>query len=437
LAEDRRELLLLLADARVRLAGGSRESAAQALDLLDRAESIAGLPPSRALWLDRGRYFALRAETERAESARRRALETTASTARDHYLLATSIARHGGPEGQKAAIAELNEALRRNPRHYWSLIQRGICRLERGELVEAAADFGQCTGIWPEFAWGYFNRGCVLDRTGNKAAAVLDFTAALDRDPGLVPALVNRGLARLELKEHALALADFTRARALAPFDASVSAGRGIALEHLGRHREADAAFTDCFARAVSLPATARARLSWAYGFAVSAREPDKALAAFDLALRLDPGNSQALYGRAMLAMSRGKNAEAVAGFDQALEADPGRFEARRYRAIALARQGEWASASQEINRCLEREPRSSATLYAAACVVALAIERTTNGASSVQALDFLDRAFALGADPANAAVDPDLAAIRRLPGFEHVISKARNSGRALASGPR
>ena len=187
LAEDRRELLLLLAEARVRLANGTRESAGQALVLLDVAESIPGLPPSRALWLDRAHYYSLRGDAERAHSARRSALETPATTARDHYMLASSIARQGGPAGLKAAIIELDEALRRNPRHYWSLVQRGICRLERGELVEAAADFGQCTGIWPEFAWGYFNRGCALHRTGNKAAAILDFTAALDRDPGVRP----------------------------------------------------------------------------------------------------------------------------------------------------------------------------------------------------------------------------------------------------------
>jgi serine/threonine protein kinase/tetratricopeptide (TPR) repeat protein len=437
LAEDRRELLLLLADARVRLAGGSSESAVQALDLLEKAESIGGLAPSRALWLDRARYYSLLADAERADAAGRRARATPAATARDHYLLATSIARRGGPDGLNAAIAELNEALRKNPRHYWSLIQRGICRLERGELVLAAADFSQCTGIWPEFAWGYFNRGCVLDRSGNKAAAVVDFTAALDRDPTLVPALVNRGLARLELLENALALADFDRALALGARDASVSAGRAIALERQGRHREADAAFGDCFAHADGLPRSTRARLAWAYGFAISARDSEKARGAFDQALLYDPGNSQALYGRAMLAMSLGKTAEAIEGFDQALESDPGRIEARRYRAIALARQGEWARATEEINRCLEREPRKAATLYAGACVVALAFKRTGTSANSGQALDLLERALAEGADAAKAAVDPDLAAIRCIPRFERLMTEGRGPPKTLASGMR
>jgi eukaryotic-like serine/threonine-protein kinase len=437
LAEDRRELLLLLADARVRLAKEAGGSVDQAMSLLDRAESIPGLPPSRALWLDRARYFSLRGETEQADSARRRAAQTPATTARDHYLLATSLARQAGSKGLKAAITELDEALRRNPRHYWSLVQRGICHMERGELVEAAADFGQCTGIWPEFAWSYFNRGCVLDRTGNKAAAILDFTAALDRDPGLVPAHVNRGLARLELKHYAPALADFDQAQVLGARDASVSAGRGIALEGLGCHREADAAFADCFAHVEGLPASTRARLAWAYGFAISARDHDKARAAFDDALRYNPRDFHALYGRAMLAMSRGKNVEALRGFDRALEADPGGIEARRYRAIVLARQGEWERAAQEINRCLEREPQSAATLYAAACVMARAFDKVGTAAISNQGLDLLERALAEGADPAKAAEDPDLVAIRRHPRFQRLIVEARGSAGTSSTGPR
>jgi eukaryotic-like serine/threonine-protein kinase len=436
LAEDRRELLLLLAEARVRLAKATSESVAQALVLLDRAESIPGLAPSRALWLDRAHYHALLGDVSRADSARQRALETPALTARDHYLLASSIARQGGPDALETAIIELDEALRRNPRHYWSLIQRGICRLERGEFVQAAADFGQCTGIWPEFAWGYFNRGCVLDRAGNKSAAVRDFTAALDRDPALIAAHVNRGLALLELKQYAPALADFDQAGAPGVCEPSVSAGRGVALEALGRHREADASFADCFARADGLPASTRARLAWAYGFAIFGRDADKARAAFNESLHYAPHNFQALYGGAMLAMSEGKNREAIREFEEALAVDPGRIEARRYRAIALARQGQWERATQDVNWCLEQEPRSAATLYAAACVVSRAFGNSGTSALSGQALDLLERALAAGVDPTKADEDPDLAAIRRLPRFQQLVSKARRQGAVNASKP-
>jgi eukaryotic-like serine/threonine-protein kinase len=436
LAEDRRELLLLLAEGRVRLAKAAPESVAQALVFLDRAESIPGLAPSRALWLDRARYHELQGDVSRADSARKRALETPAVTARDHYLLATSIVWQGGPDALETAISELDEALRRNPRHYWSLVQRGICRLERGDLVAAAADFGQCTGIWPEFAWGYFNRGCVLDRAGNKSAAIREFTAALNRDPALIAAHVNRGLALLERKQYAQALADFDQAGASGVRDPSVSAGRGVALEALGRHREADASFADCFARADALPASTRARLASAYGFAISGRDTDKAWAAFNESLRHAPRNFQALYGRAMLAMSQGNNSEAVRGFEQALAVDPGRIEARRYHAIALARQGQWERATREVNLCLEQEPRSAETLYAAACVVARAFDKSGTSSISGQALDLLERALAAGADPTKADADPDLAAIRRLPRFQKLVSKARRAAEVELSKP-
>jgi eukaryotic-like serine/threonine-protein kinase len=425
LAEDRRELLMLLAGARMRLAGESTVAARDALGLLAQAEAIPGLPPSRALLLDRARYLKLCGQKESARLAARQAAETPAASARDHYLLATALVRQGGERASQAAIRELELALQLNPRHYWSLFERGICRLERAELVDAAADFGECIGIWPDFAWGYFNRGCVFERAGQVGAAIVDFTSALDRDSGLVPAFINRGLARLALKQYDGALADFDRALTLGAKNMSVTAGRGIALEGLGRHGEADRAFAECSANLGDVPASARSRLAWSMGFALAARDPARARAAFDDALRLDSKCAAALYGRAMLAMKDGENAEAIGHFERALEAEPGHIEARRYLAVALARAGAWERATGEINRCLEREPRSPASLYAAACVLARVFEKRGSAPISDQALDVLTRAFDLGADPARAVVDPDLASIRHLPRFKQAVNGA------------
>ncbi len=108
LAEDHRELLLLLAGARVRLARGDRPTLVRSLALLDEAEAIHGLAPSRALWLDRASYWSQLGETERAGAARTRADRIPAAGARDHYLLAISYSRQGGSDGYRRAIAELN-----------------------------------------------------------------------------------------------------------------------------------------------------------------------------------------------------------------------------------------------------------------------------------------------------------------------------------------
>jgi serine/threonine protein kinase/tetratricopeptide (TPR) repeat protein len=436
-AEDRRELLIMLAGTCVRVAPDNRRAFRRAMELLDRAEAIGGLRPSRALWSERSRYLELLGETEQAAAARRKAETIPAADARDHYLLATSYARRGGTDGYIKAIEELDKALHLDPCHYWSMAQRGICHLELGETVLAAGDFGTCIGLWPESSWGYFNRGYVLDLSGRKAEAVQDYTAAISHDPEFVPAYVNRGLARLELKRFRQALADFDKALDLGRDDASIHAGRGLALEALGKHPEADQAFERAFARVGARPDPARARLCWTYGFSVSSRLPDQARAAFDDVLLQDPGHPQALYGRAMLAMRQERLDEALRFFDRAVEANPGFVEARRYRGVLLARLGDWDRASSDVNWCLERDPKSGPTLYAAACVAARAAGATGNRSALVQALNLLQHALTQGAGLEEADTDPDLASIRQQPEFRRLLSQAIASRKSTAAPSR
>jgi tetratricopeptide (TPR) repeat protein len=337
--------------------------------------------------------------------------------------LASTYARRGTPAGYARAVAELNEALRLNPRHYWSCIQRGLCQQELGNLVQAAGDFGNCIGLWPEFAWGYFNRGYVLNQGGQKAAAIDDYTAALERDPRFVPAYVNRGLAYLERKEPARALADFQKAADLGKDDASLHAGRGMALEALGRAAEADAAFETAFTRAAALPEEARTRLRWTYGFAVASRLPNKAREAFDEVLSQVPNHPQALYGRAFLAVQEEQPQLALRFLDQALVVDPNLVDARRTRALVLSRRGQLERASQDINWCLEREPEQSATLYTAACVAARVAERYADARAADKAIELLQKALDRGAATDKVADDPDLAGIRSHPEFQRLIA--------------
>jgi serine/threonine protein kinase len=224
LAEDTRELLLLLAWARVRTAPEDREAARRALALLDRAEGIDGLPPSRALWEDRAVDLDRQGDTAGARAARARAERIDPVTFRDHYQLATSYARNNR---YADAVAELNQALALNPQHYWSWVQRGICYQELGKFTLATGDFGACIGLWPDFAWGYFNRGYVLERSGHKAEAIADYTAALRRDPDFLLATVNRAMVYLEVKQYERALVDFEQAARQGRDDASLHAGRG------------------------------------------------------------------------------------------------------------------------------------------------------------------------------------------------------------------
>lgn len=427
LAEDTRELLQLLAWARTRGQPVDRAMLRQALALLDRAEAIDGLNPSRALLEDRAHYLERLGDADQARTVRAAAAQMRPTTARDHYQLATSYARAGQ---YASAVAELDTALRINPRHYWSVVQRGICRQELGQLTLAAADFGEGVGLWPDFAWGYFNRGYVVEKSGNRTEALNDYSAALQRDPNLLAAYVNRGMLRLELQQYEAALTDLDQAAALGYAEAALHVGRGVALEGLQRYGESDQAFATAFAQLKSLPAEIQMRLYWVYGFAVARRLPEMACEAFDQVLRLQPHHPQALYGKAMLLVEEGREQAAIACFTQALQATPGFVEARRYRAILLARAGQFDAALKDANDCLEREPASGPTLYAAACVAARMAEKARDAVAveqaAEQALRFLEQAFTQGHGRDKAANDPDLKSLRNRPAFLELLQGAK-----------
>ncbi len=422
LAENTRELLLLLAWARVRRSGDDPAVLRQALVLLDQADAIRDLPPSKAVWTDRANY--LKRLNEDDQEARRTADRLKPASARDHYLLATAYARKGNDEASLTkAIAELDRAIALNDRHYWSWIQRGICHQELGNFIEAAGDFGTCIGLRPEFAWGYFNKGNALDQSGQKARAVAAYGEALKRDPDFIAAQVNRGLALLELKRPAEALADFDRALTQGRTDAILHLGRGVALEGLKRTQEADAAFRRAFDGARTAPDAVRERIHWAYAFAVAPRLPDRAQAVFDDVLARVPGHPMALYGRGMLAVEHGRLAEGIKWLGKALDNSPSFLEARRHRAILFARLGKFVEAMADINWCLEQDPRGGATHYAAACVAALNLAQTHDPSAADQALDRLRAALKQGHGQDKAADDPDLAALRKDPRFARVLA--------------
>jgi tetratricopeptide (TPR) repeat protein len=433
LAEETREMLLLLAAAHVKQAPKDQAVLREALLLLDRAGEIQDLAPSPALWQDRAGYLSLLGEETAARAAQAEAKQIRPSSARDHYLLAATYIRQGSATGYKQGITELTEAIRLNPRHYWSHFQRAMCFNKLGDATMAAGDYGTCIGLWPEFAWAYFNRGYVLHQTGKHQEAFEDYTAALERDPKFANAYVNRGLLCLERQQFAQALADYNRAAELGWDDASVHAGRGIALEGLRQSSQADAAFAAAFERLDQAAASVRSKILWTYAFAVAPRLPEEAWQAFQRILKEEPNHRQALYGCGWLRSEQQHPDEALPYFNRAIEADASFLEPRRARAVLLARRRQFAEAIQDINRCLEKDRHSGPVLYGAACVSALTAAAVEDAASKTQwtqkALSLLHEALQHGYGQDRAAQDPDLAALRTQPQFHKLVEESTRKG--------
>jgi serine/threonine protein kinase/Tfp pilus assembly protein PilF len=465
LAEDIREMLVLWAHARVRLAAGPDSvtvaallapmapaqqplnalagcaslraleatlvgslqqhratAVGQALALIDQAQALPGLEPSPALFEERAHYLEQRGDADGANAARRMAAHIPPASVRDHYMLAFSFAR----AGQLAkAVPELKKALALNPRHYWSRLTLGMCYDQLRDYELALAEFSACIALWPEFAWGHFNRAIVFQQVKRNAAALEEYTAALRCDPKLADAYINRGALYLEQEIHdpAKALPDFDAALALGRNLETVHGGRGIALERLGRYAEADAAFQQA-----GIADSTNSSLLLAYAFATCERLGPSAKAAFTKVLEKEPRNLNALYGYAMLLTRQSRQSEeALTVFSLALQLDPSFLAARQGRAYVLACRGEAAAACQDIDLCVKMQP-SGPMLYQAACVYAILAGKAQQHLAAPladHALVLLREAFTQGYGHSSAADDSDLESIRKDPRFTQLLKQA------------
>jgi serine/threonine protein kinase/Flp pilus assembly protein TadD len=416
LAEDIRELLLLLAWAQTRQAQSSPESLGQALALLNRAASVTDLDPSPVLALDRAGYLEALGRADEAAAARAEATRIPPASARDHYLLALG---HTRARRYAEAVTELDRAIVLNPRHYWSWSLRGLCHLHQAEWTLAVADFSTCLGQAPE-AWVYWNRGYALYAAGQRAEAVRDYDAALRLDPSLMTARWNRGMARLELGQYADALADFRAAGEAMPDEAMRALHEGIALEGLGRADEADAAFALALSAVAGAPPEVRQTVRYRHAVAITRRRPAAAARCFERLLTDDPADAYALYGLGSALVLQGQPHAGLRRFSEAIDARPDFLEARRFRAVLLARKGRGEEAGKDIEFCLVRQPEDGMTLYAAACVQALL--GCGNEAMAEQAIDLLRRAFARGYGREKAAEDEDLKSLRGRKDYQDLV---------------
>jgi tetratricopeptide (TPR) repeat protein len=129
-----------------------------------------------------------------------------------------------------------------------------------------------------------------------------------------------------------------------------------------------------------------------------------------------------------MVHVERAEENEAIACFDEALAWHPTFVDARRFKAILLARQGMLADAQEDINRCLQQEPQAGITVYAAACVLARAAEKSPHPEARKQledqAIDLLGKAFHYDYGQGGAATDLDLRALHHCPEFAALLKK-------------
>lgn len=271
-----------------------------------------------------------------------------------------------------------------------------------GRYQEALPYFDQVLARHPRDLDALNKRGCILIRLNQPEKALADFNKAtqysafldLDRqqaDRGVAPDVV------LPLTANPYWSAT------LYP---SAFTNRGIALLMLGRTDEAMADFRHSIdlrtARPIGDP-------GWAIGLAAAHgglgqawhRKGDdlQSLAAYDQALRYNPGDPNAMVGRGIALSSMNRFDEAFSAFDAAIRIDPNNARAYGHRGATLDLLRRYDQALADFDRALRLDPNSVTVLRLRAAL-------NSRLGKNIQALADLDAAIRV--DPSDTMLFKD-----------------------------
>ncbi|GAC1471909.1 MAG: hypothetical protein NVSMB9_18530 [Isosphaeraceae bacterium] len=427
--EQTAELILLLARARVYLAGrhGSENDRRHALEWaitwLNRAERIDHPPPS-TLYGDRARYLAALGRADLAKKDHEREAARTAVTCRDFMLAGSSLLARNDLAGAERSLLR---AVDLDPRSFWSWFALGHCHFDQGRNLEAAGDFAACVVLEPKFAWPYLNRGLALARSGRLTEAREAYDHAIKANPRFGEAWLNRALVDLELNNLPDAERAMGQALALGQRDSGVFAAWAEILARRGDQARGELLFAKLLSSHPDNPLILTAR-----GISRISSNPPKAEADLRRALSLDPLYARAHLGLALL-LRNSQPRMALSEAESALRSDPELLDALQIRALLRARLGDLAAVRDAERLSQVQTPHR---LYNAACTFALLIQTAKEERFSSQGIDLLDRALDAGFSPALARADPDLNALRVSPRFQEVLEKKRPSSQGNRSTP-
>ena len=115
------------------------------------------------------------------------------------------------------ALADLNKAVRLDPKVPNARDQRGLLFLLRGQPAEAQADFNKAIQLEPDGAKHYLQRGIALMRRNTPEEALNDLNKAIELDAQLALAFVKRGDLLWKDKDEAGAMEDYDLAVEFGP----------------------------------------------------------------------------------------------------------------------------------------------------------------------------------------------------------------------------
>ncbi len=422
LRQDVGELLVILARAGALDAAdqpdqaGRASRAKAAAHLCELAEScIAADQVPRSLRAQEAELAALLGQEDKARRLQAQAEAMPLRSARDRYLLATTLAAAG--EYRKALPIAM-EATRQEPQNFWAWFILGKCQEMVEQYAESSASYGTCIALRPDFGYSWCNRGLIQFKRDDLPQALADFDRAITLQPDWYEPVLNRGIAELSRGGFDSAIKDLSRAVELGAPETRIFFLRAVARERSG---DLDGAKRD---REEGLRKEPKDEPSWvSRGFARIEAEPEQALQDFAKALELNPRSLPALQNRAHILAQLGRTDEAIRSLDSAVALYPDYVPARSGRGVLLAIQGRRAPAILDAKESLWRDT-SPPILYQSAGIYAMTSKQAPE--DQVEAFRLLSTALRRGFGFEELSADRELDPIRDRPEFRELLAAAK-----------
>ncbi len=204
------------------------------------------------------------------------------------------------------AIADYDRALSMKRDDPEAFFNRAVSREALGQPYDALEDYSKALALRPHHVPTLNNRGSILATVGKPEDALADFTNVLKLDPRDIRTLYNMGNALRQVERYEDSLLFYDRALAFNPRHVDAWNNRALSLGALYRWDEAQASIE----HALQFGVTLERQMNRAYIFMAQNRTED-AVAAYNLALVLEPDNPEALHAKAGALLALGRYAEA------------------------------------------------------------------------------------------------------------------------------
>jgi tetratricopeptide (TPR) repeat protein len=166
---------------------------------------------------------------------------------------------------------------------------RGNAHADRSDWDRAIADYDEAIKRDSKLKYPWNQRGYAKYRKGSFDGAIADFTSAIALDPLYGFAFLYRGASYMAMNNHDRAIADFTQALRIDPKDVNALETRGQAYRIKGDLDPAIADYSAFIATVAKSPLVQARGLSARGLIYYSKGDLPRAIADFDAAIRIEP----------------------------------------------------------------------------------------------------------------------------------------------------